>query len=127
MAEIRTETMTVNMGPQHPSTHGVLRLVLDRTLAAGRFEELGRGVEDPPNRVLKMPPLCPGGGGAPSTSSPGPAFIATASNFSSLRSPTAPTHASWISQLAGVNAALAIGRLCLCDARERCDDDDRAS
>ena len=28
MAEIRTETMTVNMGPQHPSTHGVLRLVL---------------------------------------------------------------------------------------------------
>ena len=29
MAELRTETMTVNMGPQHPSTHGVLRLVLD--------------------------------------------------------------------------------------------------
>jgi NADH-quinone oxidoreductase subunit D len=26
--DIRTETMTVNMGPQHPSTHGVLRLVL---------------------------------------------------------------------------------------------------
>ncbi len=26
--ELRTETMTVNMGPQHPSTHGVLRLVL---------------------------------------------------------------------------------------------------
>ncbi len=25
---VRTETMTVNMGPQHPSTHGVLRLVL---------------------------------------------------------------------------------------------------
>jgi NADH-quinone oxidoreductase subunit D len=25
---MRTETMTVNMGPQHPSTHGVLRLVL---------------------------------------------------------------------------------------------------
>jgi NADH-quinone oxidoreductase subunit D len=29
MAEARTETMTVNMGPQHPSTHGVLRLVLE--------------------------------------------------------------------------------------------------
>ena len=23
------ETMTINMGPQHPSTHGVLRLVLE--------------------------------------------------------------------------------------------------
>jgi len=29
MPEIRTETMTVNMGPQHPSTHGVLRIVLE--------------------------------------------------------------------------------------------------
>lgn len=29
MPELRTETMTVNMGPQHPSTHGVLRLVLE--------------------------------------------------------------------------------------------------
>src|SRR6478735_2863462 len=29
MAELRNETMTVNMGPQHPSTHGVLRLVLE--------------------------------------------------------------------------------------------------
>jgi len=29
MAGLRTETMTVNMGPQHPSTHGVLRLVLE--------------------------------------------------------------------------------------------------
>ena len=29
MPEIRTETMTVNMGPQHPSTHGVLNLVLE--------------------------------------------------------------------------------------------------
>jgi NADH-quinone oxidoreductase subunit D len=26
---LRTETMTVNMGPQHPSTHGVLRIVLE--------------------------------------------------------------------------------------------------
>src|SRR5712672_413694 len=24
----RTDTMTINMGPQHPSTHGVLRLIL---------------------------------------------------------------------------------------------------
>src|SRR5213075_2789158 len=29
MAELRSETMTVNMGPQHTSTHGVLRLVLE--------------------------------------------------------------------------------------------------
>jgi NADH-quinone oxidoreductase subunit D len=29
VAEPHTETMTVNMGPQHPSTHGVLRLVLE--------------------------------------------------------------------------------------------------
>ena len=29
MADIRTEVMTVNMGPQHPSTHGVLRVVLE--------------------------------------------------------------------------------------------------
>ncbi|HPK72642.1 MAG TPA: NADH dehydrogenase (quinone) subunit D [Vicinamibacterales bacterium] len=29
MPELRTETLTVNMGPQHPSTHGVLRLVLE--------------------------------------------------------------------------------------------------
>ena len=28
MPELRSETMTVNMGPQHPSTHGVLRIVL---------------------------------------------------------------------------------------------------
>ncbi|MFZ4590185.1 MAG: NADH-quinone oxidoreductase subunit D [Ignavibacteria bacterium] len=28
MADIRTEELTINMGPQHPSTHGVLRLVL---------------------------------------------------------------------------------------------------
>ena len=29
MNDLRTETMTVNMGPQHPSTHGVLRIVLE--------------------------------------------------------------------------------------------------
>jgi NADH-quinone oxidoreductase subunit D len=28
MPEFRSETMTVNMGPQHPSTHGVLNLVV---------------------------------------------------------------------------------------------------
>ena len=25
----RNDTMTINMGPQHPSTHGVLRIVLE--------------------------------------------------------------------------------------------------
>ncbi len=29
MPGLRTETMTINMGPQHPSTHGVFRLVLE--------------------------------------------------------------------------------------------------
>src|SRR5574339_1148388 len=29
MPELRTETMTVTMGPEQPSTHGVLRLVLE--------------------------------------------------------------------------------------------------
>src|SRR4249920_525764 len=29
MPELRTEVMTVNMEPQHPSTHGVLRIVLE--------------------------------------------------------------------------------------------------
>ena len=26
---VKTETMTINMGPQHPSTHGVLQLILE--------------------------------------------------------------------------------------------------
>src|ERR1700675_2338304 len=29
MPDIKSEVMTVNMGPQHPSTHGVLRLLLE--------------------------------------------------------------------------------------------------
>jgi NADH-quinone oxidoreductase subunit D len=29
MPGLRSETMTINMGPQHPSTHGVFRLVLE--------------------------------------------------------------------------------------------------
>ena len=29
LGPIQTETMTLNMGPQHPSTHGVLRVVLE--------------------------------------------------------------------------------------------------
>ncbi|MCW8860582.1 MAG: NADH dehydrogenase (quinone) subunit D [Deltaproteobacteria bacterium] len=29
MATNRSETMTINMGPQHPSTHGVLQLILE--------------------------------------------------------------------------------------------------
>ena len=28
-SELHTQTMTLNMGPQHPSTHGVLRLILE--------------------------------------------------------------------------------------------------
>lgn len=45
-----TETMTLNMGPQHPSTHGVLRLVLelDGEVITGITPHIGylhRGVE----------------------------------------------------------------------------------
>ena len=27
--DLRSETITVNMGPQHPSTHGVLNIVIE--------------------------------------------------------------------------------------------------
>ncbi len=45
-----TETMTINMGPQHPSTHGVLRLVLELdgelvTKATPHVGFLHRGIE----------------------------------------------------------------------------------
>ena len=46
MADIRTEALTINMGPQHPSTHGVLRLVLtldgETVLSAARVQEVHR-------------------------------------------------------------------------------------
>src|SRR5260221_14069087 len=35
--DVRTDEMLVNMGPQHPSTHGVLRLVL-KTDGEGVYE-----------------------------------------------------------------------------------------
>ncbi len=46
----KTETMTINMGPQHPSTHGVLRLVLevDGETVVGMDADIGflhRGIE----------------------------------------------------------------------------------
>jgi len=49
-SEIRTETVTLNMGPQHPSTHGVLRVILEMegeviTKATPVLGYLHRGIE----------------------------------------------------------------------------------
>jgi len=48
--DIRTEVVTLNMGPQHPSTHGVLRVVLELdgevvTKATPVLGYLHRGIE----------------------------------------------------------------------------------
>jgi NADH-quinone oxidoreductase subunit D len=49
-SDIRTETITLNMGPQHPSTHGVLRVLLEMegevvTKATPVTGYLHRGIE----------------------------------------------------------------------------------
>ena len=49
-SDIRTETITLNMGPQHPSTHGVLRVILEMegeviTKATPVLGYLHRGIE----------------------------------------------------------------------------------
>ena len=49
-SDIKTETVTLNMGPQHPSTHGVLRVILEMegeviTKATPVLGYLHRGVE----------------------------------------------------------------------------------
>ena len=43
MPELRTEEMVINMGPQHPSTHGVLRveLVLDGEIVVDAIPHIG--------------------------------------------------------------------------------------
>src|SRR5207249_9252730 len=58
-AEFKSQEMLLNMGPQHPSTHGVLRLVL--TLEGETVVEctpvigyLHRGME----KILKIVPSC---------------------------------------------------------------------
>ena len=33
--ELETEGMTLNIGPQHPATHGTLRIICDRVHAYG--------------------------------------------------------------------------------------------
>jgi NADH-quinone oxidoreductase subunit D len=42
-ADLRTEEMLINMGPQHPATHGVLRIVLhtDGEMVLGAYPQIG--------------------------------------------------------------------------------------
>src|SRR5437667_458776 len=66
MPDIKTEVMTVNMGPQHPSTHGVLRLVLELAgfrmfpsyiRVGGLREDLPRGLHNAVRAFLdRFPP-----------------------------------------------------------------------
>lgn len=56
MSEIRTEEMTISMGPQHPATHGVLRFIIrtDGEILHGVEADVGylhRGMEKLAERV----------------------------------------------------------------------------
>ena len=42
--EQHVDTMTINMGPQHPSTHGVLRLILTWPHASGSLNNPTSGI-----------------------------------------------------------------------------------
>src|ERR671918_435197 len=46
MPELRTETMTINMGPQHPSTHGVVIGAVSMLFYAIRERELLMNVNE---------------------------------------------------------------------------------
>ena len=60
------DVMTVNFGPNHPSTHGVLRLIVDLygedvtgLAPAGCYKLLPPGRNAFPARLHIFPPLCP--------------------------------------------------------------------
>ena len=57
--DVQSEEMLVNMGPQHPSTHGVLRLVLrtdgEVVLDAVPLDRLDARIEALLGRVASMP------------------------------------------------------------------------